>query len=63
MNYEEVFQGVEVKKVFARLQDLAIGWSMFMGQEETSRVGEEDSTSQLINLYSARFLTIMTENI
>ena len=31
MNYEEVFQGVEVKKVFARLQDLAIRWSMFMG--------------------------------
>ena len=61
MDYEEVIQGVEVKKVFARLQDLTIRWINVHGQEETSRVGEEDNTSQSINLHRAGFWTIMIE--
>merc|ERR1719318_1537302 len=61
MDYEEVIQGVEVKKVFARLQELTVKWIKVYGHEETSRVGEEDNTSQSISLYRAGFWTIMTE--
>ena len=59
MDFEEVIQGVEVKKVFARLQDLIIMWINVHGQEETSRVGDQDNTSQSINLYRAWFWTIV----
>ena len=61
MDYEEVIQGVEVKKVFARLQELTLKWIKVHGQEETSKVGEEDSTSHTISLYRAGFWTIMME--
>ena len=60
MDYEEVIQGVEVKKVFARLQDLTIRWINVHGYEETSRVGEKENTSHSINLYRDWFWTIMT---
>ena len=53
-------QGVEVK-MFARLQELTVKWIKVHGQEETSMVGEEDSTSQSFSLYRAGFWTIMTE--
>ena len=50
---------MEVKKVFARLQELTVKWNEVHGQEETSRVGEKDNASQSI-LYRAGFWTIMT---
>ena len=47
LHYEEVIQGVDVKKVLVRLQELAIEWIKIHGQEDTSRVEEEGNTSQV----------------
>ena len=51
MDYVEVIQGVEVKEVFARLQELTIKWIKVHKQEE-------ESTSHSIRV---GFWTIMTE--
>ena len=53
MDYVEVIQGVEVKEVFARLQELTIKWIKVHKQEE-------DSTSHSISLYRVGFWTIIT---
>jgi condensin-2 complex subunit D3 len=54
MDYVEVIQGVEVKEVFARLQELTIKWIKVHKQEE-------DSTIHSISLYRVGFWTIMSE--
>eukprot|EP00092_Neocalanus_flemingeri_P020739 GFUD01022474.1.p1 GENE.GFUD01022474.1~~GFUD01022474.1.p1 ORF type:complete len:194 (+),score=59.20 GFUD01022474.1:114-695(+) len=60
-DYEEVIQGVEVRKVLAKVQELTINWIKVHGQEETSREEDAENTSQSISLYRAGFWTIMTE--
>eukprot|EP00092_Neocalanus_flemingeri_P020738 GFUD01022473.1.p1 GENE.GFUD01022473.1~~GFUD01022473.1.p1 ORF type:complete len:160 (-),score=58.60 GFUD01022473.1:494-973(-) len=60
-DYEEVIQGVEVRKVLAKVQELAIKWIKVHGQEETSREEDAENTSQSVSLYRAGFWTIMTE--
>ena len=47
LHYEEVIQGVDVKKVVGKLQELTTEWISVHGQEETSRVEEEADTSQV----------------
>ena len=61
LDYEEVIQGIEIKKVLVKLQELTTRWIKVHGQEEASSVGEQDNTSQSISLYRAGFWTIMTE--